>query len=85
MGLIKILLKAILIPIVVLVVITVVVIVLIKMRREKKEEQRQIQKHSFQPPPITQWANDNYPQEPEPVVYPAATPGQMEQGAFHAK
>ncbi|KAJ5122723.1 hypothetical protein N7526_009660 [Penicillium atrosanguineum] len=50
MGLIKILLKAILIPIVLLVVVTVVVIVLIKMRREKKEEQRQIQNHSFQPP-----------------------------------
>ncbi|KAJ5140448.1 hypothetical protein N7448_003856 [Penicillium atrosanguineum] len=85
MGLIKILLKAILIPIVLLVVVTVVVIVLIKMRREKKEEQRQIQNHSFQPPPITQWAYDNYPQKPLPVVYPAATPGQVEQGIVHAQ
>lgn len=85
MGLIKILLKAILIPIVLLVVITVIVIVLIKMRREKKEEKRRIQNQSFQPPPITQWANDSYPQKPESVVYPAATPGQMEQGIVHAQ
>lgn len=83
MGLIKILLKAILIPIVLLIVVIVGIIVLIRMRREKKEEQRQIKNQSFQPPPITQWTYPSYPQKPEPVVYPAATTGQVEQGIAH--
>lgn len=80
MGLMKILLKAILIPIVLLVVVTVVIIILIKIRQEKKAEKRQLQNNAFQPPPIVQWEYPRYPQKPEPVVYPTATPSQMERG-----
>jgi cell division protein FtsN len=84
MGLIKLLLKAILIPIIVLIVVTIAVIVIIKIRREKKEEQRQIENNMFQPPPITKWASPSYLQKPDPVVYPTATPSQMEQGISRA-
>jgi flagellar biosynthesis/type III secretory pathway M-ring protein FliF/YscJ len=83
MGLIKILLKAILIPIVILIVIIVGIIVLIRMRREKRKEERQMENQSFQPPPIAQWTYPSYPQKPEPVVYPAATPGHVEHGIAH--
>ncbi|OQE45082.1 hypothetical protein PENCOP_c002G04962 [Penicillium coprophilum] len=54
MGLVKLLLKVILIPIIVLVVIAVVVFLLLKMRRDRKKKERELEK-SFQPPPIQQW------------------------------
>jgi hypothetical protein len=38
----------------------------------------------FQPPPITKWASPSYLQKPDPVVYPTATPSQMEQGVSRA-
>ncbi|KAJ5171857.1 hypothetical protein N7492_004450 [Penicillium capsulatum] len=81
MGLVKLLLKAILIPIVLLVVFTVVVVVLVKMRREKKKKEQEAQNHAFQPPPIQQWAYPDTVQKPAPVAY-GVTPAQMEQGTI---
>lgn len=80
MGLVKVLLKAILIPIVLLVVFTAVVVILIKMRREKKRKEQELQNNAFQPPPIQQWAYADPVQKPVPVAYPTTTPNQMEQG-----
>ncbi|OQD72063.1 hypothetical protein PENPOL_c001G04595 [Penicillium polonicum] len=54
MGLVKLLLKVILIPIVVLVVIAVAIVLLIKMRRDRKKKERELE-NSFQPPPVQQW------------------------------
>ncbi|KAJ5287103.1 hypothetical protein N7478_002789 [Penicillium angulare] len=84
MGLIKLLLKVIFVPIVVLIVIAIAIGICIKMRRDKKKEEEEVQRRGFQPPPVTQWV---YPdqlqspvQKPTPVVYPMHTPGQMEAG-----
>ena len=77
MGLIKLLLKAILIPIVLLIVISVVVVFAIKMRRDRKKKDRELEQ-SFQPPPIQQWVPYTPVQQPAPVY--AKTPGTMEQG-----
>jgi type VI protein secretion system component VasK len=77
MGLLKLLLKAILIPIVVLVVITVVIVLLIKMRRDRKKKEKELE-GSFQPPPIQQWVPYTPVQQPAPAY--AKTPGTMEQG-----
>lgn len=79
MGLVKLLLKAILIPIVLLVVFTAVVVVLVKMRRAKKRKEQELQNNAFQPPPIQQWAYPDLVQKPAPVAY-GVSPGQMEQG-----
>ncbi|KAE8351827.1 hypothetical protein BDV28DRAFT_149619 [Aspergillus coremiiformis] len=54
MGALKILLKAILIPIVLLLVISVVAVFLIKKRRGRKEKERSLES-GFKPPPIVQW------------------------------
>jgi heme/copper-type cytochrome/quinol oxidase subunit 2 len=80
MGLIKLLLKAILIPVVVLVVIIVAVILLIKMRRDRKKKEKELEK-SFQPPPIQQWVPYTPVQQPAPAYI--KTPGEMEQGVAH--
>lgn len=83
MGLLKILLKAIIIPIVLIIVLGVIVVFAIKMRREKKKKEKEIQQNSFQPPPIQQWAHPMSPgiQKPPPAAtYPVNTPSQMEQG-----
>lgn len=80
MGLVKFLLKVILIPIVLVLVAAVVIILLVKMRREKKEKQRELQNNAFQPPPIQQWSYPEPIQKPEAVMYPKGTLGQIEQG-----
>jgi len=83
MGLLGILLKAIIIPIVTLIVIGVVIAVVIKMRREKKQKEKELQQNSFQPPPIQQWAYPMSPgiQKPPAVAsYATNNPSQMEQG-----
>ena len=77
MGLLKLLLKAILIPIVLLIVVSAVVVFAIKMRRERKKKDKELQ-GSFQPPPIQQWVPYTPVQQPAPVY--AKTPGAMEQG-----
>ncbi|KAJ5295495.1 hypothetical protein N7508_010316 [Penicillium antarcticum] len=77
MGLIKLLLKAIIIPIVLLIVVTVVVVFWIKMRREKKQKEKEIET-GFQPPPIQQWVPYTPVQQPAPVY--AKTPGATEHG-----
>jgi len=77
MGLIKLLLKAIIIPIVLIIVICVVVVVAIKMRRDRKKKDKELE-NSFQPPPIQQWVPYTPVQQPAPVY--AKTPGAIEQG-----
>lgn len=77
MGLVKLLLKAILIPIIVLAVIVVVIFLLIKMRRDRKKKERELE-NSFQPPPVQQWVPYTPVQQPAPAY--AKTPGAMEQG-----
>lgn len=77
MGLVKLLLKVILIPIVLVIVAAVVIVLLVKRRREKKEKERELQNTAFQPPPIQQWAYPNHIQKPEAAIYPNGTPGQM--------
>lgn len=82
MGLLKLLLKVILIPIVVLTVIAVVIVLLIKMRRDRKKKDRELEK-SFQPPPIQQWVPYTPVQQPAPAY--VKTPGAMEQGIGHGQ
>ncbi|KAJ5874112.1 uncharacterized protein N7529_002542 [Penicillium soppii] len=77
MGLIKLLLKAILIPIVLVIVLSVVVVLAIKMRRDRKRKEKELE-DSFQAPPIQQWMPYTPVQQPAPVY--AKTPGAMEQG-----
>jgi heme/copper-type cytochrome/quinol oxidase subunit 2 len=77
MGLIKLLLKAIIIPIVLLIVVAVVAVFAIKMRRERKQKDKELEQ-SFQPPPIQQWVPYTPVQQPAPVY--AKSPGAMEQG-----
>ncbi|KAJ5497163.1 hypothetical protein N7463_009150 [Penicillium fimorum] len=76
MGLVRLLLKAILIPIVVLVII-VVLVLLVKMRKDRKKKEKELGQ-SFQPPPIQQWVSYTPVQQPVPVY--VKTPGEMEQG-----
>ena len=80
MGLLKLLLKVIIVPIVVVVVLAIVIVMAIKMRRERKEKERELQQNAFQPPPITQWSYPDQVQKPAPVAYPVVSPAQMEQG-----
>lgn len=80
MGLVKLLLKVILIPIVVLVVIAVAIVLLIKMRRDRKKKERELE-NSFQPPPVQQWVPYTPVQQPAPAY--VKTPGAMEQGIGH--
>ncbi|KAE8154578.1 hypothetical protein BDV25DRAFT_147513 [Aspergillus avenaceus] len=68
MGLLKIALKAILIPIITLLVITVAVIFFIKKRKSRKEKERSIE-NGFQPPPIVQWVPNQDIQKPVPAAY----------------
>ncbi|CDM31085.1 African swine fever virus j13L [Penicillium roqueforti FM164] len=82
MGLLKLLLKAILIPIVIIIVIVVVIILLIKMRRDRKKKERELEK-SFQPPPVQQWVPYTPVQQPAPAY--VKTPGVMEQGIGHGQ
>ncbi|KAJ5750840.1 hypothetical protein N7533_007868 [Penicillium manginii] len=87
MGLIKILLKAIIIPIVLIIVIGVVIVFAIKIRREKKRKQKEIELNSFRPPPIQQWSYPMSPgiQKPAAVAsYGFKSPTQMEQGAVRS-
>jgi cell division protein FtsN len=84
MGLVKLLFKAILIPIVLVIVFAVAIVLLIKMRREKKAKERELQNNAFQPPPIQQWAYPSPVQKPEAAMYSKGTPGQMEQGIVHS-
>ncbi|OQE04819.1 hypothetical protein PENVUL_c029G06244 [Penicillium vulpinum] len=77
MGLVKLLLKAILIPIVVLLVIAVAIFLLIKMRSDRKKKEKELE-NSFQPPPIQQWVPYTPVQQPAPAY--VKTPGAMEQG-----
>lgn len=77
MGLVKLLLKAIIIPIVLFIVVTVVIVIYIKMRREKKQKQQEVEA-GFQPPPIQQWVPYTPVQQPAPVY--AKTPGMTEHG-----
>ncbi|KAJ5458088.1 hypothetical protein N7475_009476 [Penicillium sp. IBT 31633x] len=76
MGLLKLLLKAILIPIVVVIVFTVVIVLLIKMRHDRKKKEKELE-NSFQPPPVQQWVPYTPVQQPAPVY--TKTPGEMEQ------
>ncbi|KAJ5952613.1 uncharacterized protein N7479_011026 [Penicillium vulpinum] len=82
MGLVKLLLKAILIPIVVLLVIAVAIFLLIKMRSDRKKKEKELE-NSFQPPPIQQWVPYTPVQQPAPAY--VKTPGAMEQGGGHAQ
>lgn len=82
MGLLKLLLKAILIPIIALIVITVVIVLLVKMRRDRKNKEKELE-GSFQPPPVQQWVPYNPVQQPAPAY--AKTPGAMEQGIGHGQ
>ncbi|KAI9924932.1 hypothetical protein AWENTII_006562 [Aspergillus wentii] len=76
MGLVKVLLKAILIPIVFVIVVAAVAFFLFKRHRDRKKEDRDIENRGFQPPPIQQWGTGHHPstmspvQKPEAVVYP---------------
>jgi heme/copper-type cytochrome/quinol oxidase subunit 2 len=88
MGLAKVLLKAILVPIVVVVVLTAVAVIAFKHHRDKKNRNKEIEQQAFRPPPLVQWV------PPEAVQKPAATytsvaaypntPGQMEKGFARA-
>lgn len=77
MGLVKLLLKAIIIPIVFLIVVSVVVAFAIRMRRQRKQKDKELEQ-SFQPPPIQQWVPYTPVQQPAPAY--VKTPGEMEQG-----
>ncbi|KAJ5751967.1 hypothetical protein N7520_008884 [Penicillium odoratum] len=94
MGIVKLLLKVILIPIVIFAVIIIIISVLIRIRRDRKKEEKQINQRGFQLPPLTEWT---YPdqgdpvqvQKPAPLAYPITpiptpahmvTPSQMESG-----
>ncbi|KAF9253334.1 hypothetical protein DTO013E5_278 [Penicillium roqueforti] len=77
MGLLKLLLKAILIPIVIIIVIVVVIILLIKMRRDRKKKERELEK-SFQPPPVQQWVPYTPVQQPAPAYWTLSV------GLFHS-
>ncbi|KAJ5102009.1 hypothetical protein NUU61_004231 [Penicillium alfredii] len=84
MGLLKVLLKAILIPIVILVILIAITVLVIRRRRGRKQKEEQAQ-HAFQPPPIVQWVpHHDVVQQPAPTAYPSKTPGQMEQGLTHS-
>ncbi|KAJ5990535.1 hypothetical protein N7499_011082 [Penicillium canescens] len=77
MGLVKLLLKAIIIPIVLFIVVTVVIVFYVKMRREKKQKQQEVEA-GFQPLPIQQWVPYTPIQQPAPIY--AKTPGMTEHG-----
>ncbi|KAJ5770414.1 uncharacterized protein N7511_002465 [Penicillium nucicola] len=77
MGLIKLLLKVIIIPIVLLLVVTVAVVFYIKIRREKKQKQQEVEA-GFHPPPIQQWVPYTPVQQPAPVY--AKSPEATEYG-----
>ncbi|KAJ5238459.1 hypothetical protein N7468_003078 [Penicillium chermesinum] len=83
MGLIKLLLKVILIPIAAIVIISIVAAILIKVHRDRKREARQIEQQQFKPPPFQQWIPYEPVQKPAPVAYPLVSPSQMEQGVTH--
>lgn len=80
MGLVKVLLKAVLIPIIAFVVIVGIAIFLFIRHRNRKNEEKSLESYNnygFQPPPITQWGTGPQPsspfvpvQKPEAVVYP---------------
>ncbi|KAJ5812801.1 hypothetical protein N7447_009824 [Penicillium robsamsonii] len=79
MGLVRLLLKAILIPIVVLVVIIIVSVLLVKMHKDRNKKEKEVEK-SFHPPPIQQWVPYTPVQQPAPAY--VKTPGEMEQGIY---
>ncbi|KAE8365714.1 hypothetical protein BDV27DRAFT_100424 [Aspergillus caelatus] len=68
MGVLKVLLKAILIPIVLLLVISVVVVLLIKRHRSRKQKERQLE-NGFQPPPIVQWVPNQDSIQKPPIAH----------------
>lgn len=83
MGLVKTLLKAIIIPVVLfLVIVAIAIFFLVRHKKHKKEDQTfenyyASQPPPFPPPPITQWGTGPQPsspfvrvQKPETVVYP---------------
>ncbi|GES58110.1 hypothetical protein PENVUL_c029G06244 [Aspergillus terreus] len=88
MGLAKVLLKAILVPIVVVVVLAAVAIIAFKQYRDKKKRNKEIQQQAFRPPPLVQWVPPDAVQKPAATytsvaVYPN-TPGQVEKGLARA-
>ena len=78
MGVAKVLLKAILIPVIIFLVIIAIAVFLIMRHRDRKRKEKDIENHAFQPPPITQWGTGPQPtsppsvpvQKPDAVVYP---------------
>lgn len=88
MGLAKVLLKAIIVPIVVVLVLTAVAVIAFKHHRDKKKRDKEIEQQAFRPPPLVQWVPQDTVQKPA-AVYPQAaaypnTPSQMEQGFVRA-
>ncbi|KAA8645312.1 uncharacterized protein ATNIH1004_006731 [Aspergillus tanneri] len=82
MGLARILLKAIIIPVVLIILLGALIWFLVKRHREKKREKALEGQHfqHFQAPPITQWATGPHPTspapmlKPEPIYYPMQQP-----------
>lgn len=82
MGLVKTLLKAIIIPVILfLVIVAIAIFFLVRHKKHKKEDQAFENYYASQPPsfppPITQWGTGPQPsspfipvQKPEAVVYP---------------
>lgn len=83
MGLVKVLLKAILIPLALFALIIGIAIYMFIRHRNRKKEDKALEssQHGFQPPPIQQWGTGPQPsspfvpvQKPEAVVYPVQYP-----------
>lgn len=82
MGAAKILLKAIITPIVLFFLIVAVMVWLVSRHRQRKKEDKDIENRGFLPPPIAQWGTGPYQltpfvppvQKPEAVVYPMQQP-----------
>lgn len=77
MGAVKLLLKAIIIPVVLFFLAVAIIVWLVSRRRQRKQKQNDIENRGFQPPPITQWGTGPYQpslsvppvQKPEAAVY----------------
>lgn len=83
MGAAKVLLKAILIPVIIFLVVVAIAVFLIMRHRDRKRKEKDIENHVFQPhPPITQWGTGPQPtsspsvpvQKPDAVAYPMQYP-----------
>lgn len=82
MGAAKILLKAIIIPVVLFFLVVAVIVWFVSRQRQRTKEEKDIENHGPRPPPITQWGTGPYQstpfvppvQKPEAVIYPMQQP-----------